>query len=830
LAVSQTWTARFRLAMFLAVYALLIDGAPAAAPGPSPAEHEARLLALPQTQDPISHEDWTALHALCAQRSDERDYRRLTACAHAIEATAALAPSEDQLLPASHWMRVTNFPIQPKVMLMRAQAHLDCGEYAEAIDIASRAVELGERVRNHLSLLDWHLQAHKAFVMRTEALLAIAYHHVEDAANSRRHLRLLERSDTTEEKFAWLAQVAMATGRDGEALAAFDQYREWAADQKKTAIVDIIGILVGVAINRPTGAGRNLPSAYPRSLADETWRSLLSTNVAKNLQTFQQGHLHLNVGRLTEAHASLEKLLQSPDAGLMGSIYWAALYDMGRLAEAEQRHDAAIGYYHRSMEALERVRSRINSAASRIGFIGNRQAVYRSLMDLLLRSGQARDAFIVAEHAKARVTVEMLAEKQDFRRGDEDDAPLADLLSRQAGADLIRVSDGLAAEAPVPTDAPEEGRVEASARRALHSAVSDGDDARRTLQEKFPAVAMLVGVVNADPTAIQSSLRDDEVLLSYYYTPSRLVAFVVDKHRLNAVGLPREGLELEIQALQQALSMPSGDYGEAAAAAYHRLIAPLQDQLANRTLVISPYDQLHFVPFGALLDGSTFLSERSRIVYLPSGSFLPILRGRARTSARQGVLALGDPGGKLRFARQEAEQVASAFDTSVLLIGQAATKSRVVEHSGRFRYLHFATHGVFNLSHPLKSGLLLSAGDSGAEAEPAPMLTTGDVYGLRLDADLVVLSACQSGIGTLRSGDEVVGLARAFLYAGARRVVSTGWSVEDQTTARLMKYFYASLKVGAAADEALRDATIRLRSEGWVHPFYWAAFTIVGVP
>ena len=135
--------------------------------------------------------------------------------------------------------------------------------------------------------------------------------------------------------------------------------------------------------------------------------------------------------------------------------------------------------------------------------------------------------------------------------------------------------------------------------------------------------------------------------------------------------------------------------------------------------------------------------------------------------------------------------------------------------------LHFATHGKFNADAPLDSGLYLAKGE-----EADGVLTVGDLYTLRFDADLVTLSACETGLGRVANGDDVIGLTRGFLYAGARSIVASLWEVDDSATGQLMLSFYRNLQ-GTDKREALRLAQIETRLK-YPHPMYWAAFQIVG--
>jgi len=190
------------------------------------------------------------------------------------------------------------------------------------------------------------------------------------------------------------------------------------------------------------------------------------------------------------------------------------------------------------------------------------------------------------------------------------------------------------------------------------------------------------------------------------------------------------------------------------------------------------------------------------------------------------VLALGNPDlGNPKYdlpnAEVEAEHVAQMFPSSRALVRKEASKTAIKSLGGGFSILHFATHGTFNTDSPLASGLYLAKG-----SEPDGLLTVSDLYGLRFDTDLVTLSACQTALGKVASGDDVIGLTRGFLYAGARSIVASLWEVDDAATEELMLSFYRNLK-DHTSREALRLAQLETRAK-YPHPSLWAAFQIVG--
>jgi CHAT domain-containing protein len=284
-----------------------------------------------------------------------------------------------------------------------------------------------------------------------------------------------------------------------------------------------------------------------------------------------------------------------------------------------------------------------------------------------------------------------------------------------------------------------------------------------------------------------------------------------------------------------------------------------------KNLIIVPDGVLCYLPFETLILGesekgkATFLIENFQVSYAPSVTSLALLAGRRPATGEPGrILALGDPvyasarphtspgqkteGDVLReiyqdngfefsrlpYSRREVLGIASAFrDKNVdLLTGWEAREDFVKTHPlENYRIIHFACHGFLDESAPHRSALVLSL-DSDLEEDG--FLQAREVYELRLKADLVVLSACQTGRGRLESGEGLLGLPRMFFYAGARATISSLWKITDRSTASLMQALYEQLAAGADAGRALRKAKLEMLKTKFAHPFYWGGFVLHG--
>jgi CHAT domain-containing protein len=249
--------------------------------------------------------------------------------------------------------------------------------------------------------------------------------------------------------------------------------------------------------------------------------------------------------------------------------------------------------------------------------------------------------------------------------------------------------------------------------------------------------------------------------------------------------------------------------------------------------MIVPHSVLHYLPFAALMDGQRYLVDDYTITYLPSASTLPFIQANLGHAGDE-TLILGNPTTgdstlpPLAFAEREAEAVAALYGVAPVT-GTAAMEGVVREQASQVGILHLAAHGSYNADNPLYSAIAL-APDPGNTGQPEGdgLLEVHEVYGLDLrNADLVVLSACETQLGELSTGDEMVGLTRAFFFAGTPSVIASLWSVDDRPTEMLMERFYTHLQEGMGKAAALRQAQLDVRAE-CPNPYYWAGFVLSG--
>ncbi|MCA9476703.1 MAG: CHAT domain-containing protein, partial [Nitrospira sp.] len=259
---------------------------------------------------------------------------------------------------------------------------------------------------------------------------------------------------------------------------------------------------------------------------------------------------------------------------------------------------------------------------------------------------------------------------------------------------------------------------------------------------------------------------------------------------------------------------------------YSWLIKPIEQEIANLDVLgIIPDGPLHFLSFAALKHGPTYLVDDIPLFYAPSASVFQFTFAKRQTKKNEKVLAIGNPdlgnyNYELPLAELEAQSIKWNYPQMDILTGPKATKEWVVKNISQYGIIHLAAHGEFDEFNPLLSSLWLSS--------PNPenrRLTVKEVFGLELHADLVTLSACQTGLGKLEAG-ELIGLNRAFIYAGTHALVSALWRVDDLSTSVLMKHFYRNYVTQNKA-KSLRQAQLIVKKD-FPHPSYWAGFSLIG--
>jgi CHAT domain-containing protein len=348
--------------------------------------------------------------------------------------------------------------------------------------------------------------------------------------------------------------------------------------------------------------------------------------------------------------------------------------------------------------------------------------------------------------------------------------------------------------------------------------------AKDDLLAQDPDLAPLVSVPEIPEAQLQERLDADETLLEYYLAGSQWMTFVVTRKQVTVTLLGATDIGTEVRDLRQALSNPTGlDASLKSAALYRDTLEPVVDRLKTRHLTIIPHGSLHYVPFCALGPrNDAQMLDRYCIRILPSATVLTFLKDKKTVlnSLILGNPELGNPALDLPYAEEEARTLARILPVPTLRLRKEATAEQIGTGTS-YGIIHLAAHGYFDEDHPLDSAILLAS-----TPRTNGTLKVADLYRLNLEADLITLSACETALSKVSSGDDLVGFTRGLLYAGCRSILSSLWKVDDESTRDLMVDFYTQLPILGKA-EALRHAQLAVRQKH-PQPYYWAAFMVTG--
>ena len=498
---------------------------------------------------------------------------------------------------------------------------------------------------------------------------------------------------------------------------------------------------------------------------------------------------------------------------------------IGEVYEAQQDTSQALAFYQQALDFLEAIRTDIRIDVFKTSFSTTYADVYERLILLLWGQGRTQEAFTYVERARARAFLDQLAEGSiDYRSGTN-----SALLEREQ--ELKNEISALRSRLLELRSLPQEkwdGDAIAAAQTSL--AASEAEYAQLLTQIKLqsPEAASLVSVDVAALSDVQALLDPETSLVEYFVTKDRTLVFLITHDNLEgfALEVSRSDLEETVTSFRDFASL-NDPHPASLKQLYAWLVAPWKERIQTPALGIIPHSVLLYLPFAALTDGEKYLSDDYVLFTLPSASVLRFVQEKRKTGTST-ILALGNPASALpdlKFAEQEAQSIAGLYGAQAL-VGKDATESAVRARASEAGILHIAAHGEYDPQNPLFSTIHL-AGD----AENDGRLEVHEVYSLDLatSTDLVVLSACQTDVGAVSAGDEVVGLNRAFLYAGTPTVIASLWNVDDAATTLLMEKFYSHLRAGASKAQALRQAQLDVRAT-YPHPYYWAAFVLTGDP
>ena len=540
--------------------------------------------------------------------------------------------------------------------------------------------------------------------------------------------------------------------------------------------------------------------------------------------------LSLRTGELDAAQAESARAIERLARLEAPVLHYQAHFLMGQIQQASGNFAAAYDSCQKARESLETLRSSLHGEELKIAFMKNRLEVYESLVELCLMRSERPDgsaeSFGYIEMAKSRSLAELLMRSGPAIR--PADAGQSDLVRRiremreELNWYYRRIEiEQLRAEEPSPE------RIEKLQKEAL----AHENELLHVLRDLPQSESAAHGPAIRSLDAIRSSLPPDAALVEYFSLKDQFIAAVVTRDELKIVPLTPVSRVINLLRMlhfQISKFKLGADYARTFEKSmlgvvqahlrqlYEEVFAPIRAHLSARHLIIVPHGVLHYLPFHALLDDTGYLIDSFTISYAPSASIFTHCQEKpGHTSGRS--LVLGIPDARAPLILEEVRAVAEIVPDAELFVGAQANEQVLREKGLQSRLVHIATHGKFRQDNPMFSGIRL--GDA--------YLNLYDLYQLKLNAELVTLSGCATGMNVVTPGDELLGLIRGLLYAGAHSLLLTLWDVHDQSTSDFMVRFYRRFQDGQGKAAALRGAMIELR-ETYPHPYHWAPFALIG--
>ena len=543
---------------------------------------------------------------------------------------------------------------------------------------------------------------------------------------------------------------------------------------------------------------------------------------------------------------------------------------LGCANEGLNEMDEAVDAFQMAVDRIETQYQTLSPAARR-SFLGGNTAfnfkrldAYEGLIRTLIKqkkNGYAARALQVAERVKSRTLLEQLAARGAAGANREDAATLKKDRQFQQKLTMlykqIEVLDKLAREGKT-VDRGRRKAVDAELQEVQQQYEQFINEVKMNNRE----LASLISVQTVDVDEIQQLLDPDTTIVEYFTGAKNSYIWTITKNDIQVKQLDLDNKHIAGLVNDYRLSLhppgvsrstgqkpvlviaedflnrgiagvgpmePQRNKAALSDELYREIIQPVEDRLRTGKLIIVPHGSLHKLPFSALGHDGRFLMDHYTISTAPSASVLSYVT-KKRNPNHHKLLAFANPETmypSLPATETEVAHISPLFSGRAEVYKRAgATETRARLQSNTPDVIHFASHGEFNERQPMQSGLLLSK-----DGQNDGRLQVHELFGLNLkNANLVTLSACQTALAKIESGDDMIGLSRGFIYAGTPALLASLWDVEDNATATLMEEFYTNwLQKKMTRPEALRQAQLTVKNNPRTSdPFYWAAFEMIG--
>ena len=753
-------------------------------------------------------------------------------------------------------------------LIIIGEVYYNLGDYMEALNYFGKVLLAAEK------------QGYPILLKAVLNDLGILYMDQADFAKATqlltRSLQIATEKDDREAAIKATCNLGVVSERQGEYGSADARFRECLrlADQVPALNLTIPALEGLATVYRRRGQHKLAIDYYDRALQVAT---NLGDKMRQSELAWWKAGAYYDLGDFERSIELSSKAGKLADEIHETNFSYLALTMSGKNYLALRQYERARENLNLAIEKAEQIRSRIGGQEQQRAFFFERKIEpYYLMVDLLARQNKPEEALEFAERARSRTLLDLIgsvkldiakamlpAEKENERKLDGQLAALNTQLYReyqQKNSDKNRIGD---------------------LKIRLEKARVDYDSFLDRLFVDHPELRVDRG--RSAPFTIQDAMHalpsQDAAVVEFEVLEDKVYVFVVAagadgtiQVKAHSVNVSKKNLTERVEQFRERIANNSMGTDKPSAELFQLLLGPAAPMLAGKkTLILVPDDVLWEMPFQALKDSAgRYLIENHAIFYTPSLNTLREIRKRESgglaagsapkpvvipgSTSRPTLLAFGDPAlstktvervkaverneklGPLPAARKEAETLGNLYGTlrSAVFVGAQATEDRAKAEMARFRILHFATHGILDGANPLYSHLVLS--QSGSDSSEDGLLEAREIMNMNLEADLAVLSACQTARGRISTGEGVIGMSWALFVAGCPTTVVSQWSVESDSTTKLMIDFHRALlslnrdsaRVHGSA-QALREAALKmLKSPGYRHPFYWAGFIVVG--
>jgi len=542
------------------------------------------------------------------------------------------------------------------------------------------------------------------------------------------------------------------------------------------------------------------------------------------------GTIYLDLKDVVKSEEYFKKGLKLAQKLNYSYMIWYCQTGLGRILLEQGKREESLTYFKQAIDILEGLREKLTSSEMKRGFFENKLLAYDLTIEVLWDLGRFEEAFNYSERARARSFLDILGGTM-LKVKDKDKEMISHLQDLETRITSLQEKERQ--ERAKPAEEQNTAYLE-ELKKILKKLQQSYFQVKEDLNHYSPEVASLVTINPLTLNKIRGILDKEIILLDYYITGDRILVWVVEREGIKTkeISIKDINLSQKIKEARKAFNVTEKDYDyqKVCKELYQILFAQIKPLIGNKTTIgIIPHRSLFYLPFQALMmEDGKFLVDQYNLFYIPSASVYSYCLGKNRGN-QESYLGFGNPyfgeegSPPLPFSSEEVKIVARNFPYKDVFVDKEATETKFKEICSDFDVIHLSTHGLADDQRPLFSIICL-AKDEQNDGD----VRAYEVFSLNLKANLVVLGACQTGLGKLSEAEGLVGLTRSFLYTGTPTVIASLWSVIDRPTMELfIKFFGYWKQEGMTKVEALSRAQRELAEEYGL-PVFWAGFILIG--